>query len=76
MNATVEVADPNSSVFGELICQDLGARSDREIVVDPHARYFGAELGDRSLIPGDEARLGEIRFQEWRNQPVLQRQGP
>src|SRR5512133_1996956 len=31
----------------------------------PHARHFGAELNERSLIPGDEAELGEIRFDEW-----------
>jgi hypothetical protein len=74
LNGTVEVAGPEQFRFDELIRQDLGARNDpREVVVDPNARYFGAELGERSLIPADEARLGEIRFQEWRNQPVLRR---
>jgi uncharacterized protein YbjT (DUF2867 family) len=44
----------------------VGARNDpRRVVVDPHARYFGTELGERSLIPGTDARLGEIRFQQW-----------
>jgi hypothetical protein len=38
------------------------------ITGDPHARYFGAELGERSPIPGAAARLGEIRFQEWLGQ--------
>jgi uncharacterized protein YbjT (DUF2867 family) len=28
-------------------------------------------LGERSLIPADGARLGEIRFEEWLNPPVL-----
>jgi uncharacterized protein YbjT (DUF2867 family) len=74
LNGTVEVAGPQQFRFDELIRQFLGARSDpREVVVDPHARYYGAELGERSLIPADDARLGEIRFQEWLNQPVLQR---
>ena len=73
-NGTVEVAGPQQFRFDELIRQSLGARNDpREIVVDPHARYFGAELGERSLIPAVDARLGEIRFDEWLNQPVLQR---
>jgi hypothetical protein len=27
--------------------------------------YFGAELGERSLVPAGQARLGEIRFEEW-----------
>ena len=42
------------------------------ITGDSHARYFGAELGERSLIPAADARLGEIRFQEWLGQSVLQ----
>jgi uncharacterized protein YbjT (DUF2867 family) len=74
LNGTVEVAGPQQFRFDELIRQGLGARNDpREVVVDPHARYFGAELDERSLIPAADARLGEIHFQEWLNQPVLQR---
>jgi uncharacterized protein YbjT (DUF2867 family) len=74
LNRTVEVAGPQQFRFDELIRESLRARNDpREVVVDPHARYFGAELGERSLIPASDARLGEIRFQEWLNQPVLQR---
>jgi uncharacterized protein YbjT (DUF2867 family) len=73
LNGTVEVAGPQQFRFDELIRQGLGARNDpREVVVDPHARYFGAEVAERSLIPADDARLGEIRFQEWLGQPVLQ----
>ena len=72
-NGTVEVAGPQQFRFDELIRQGLGACNDpREVVVDPHARYFGAELGERSLIPAGDARLGEVRFQEWLGQPVLQ----
>jgi uncharacterized protein YbjT (DUF2867 family) len=74
LNGTVEVAGPEQFRFDELIRQGLGARHDpREVVVDRHARYFGAELGERSLIPAGNARLGEIRFQEWLDLPVLQR---
>jgi nitrite reductase/ring-hydroxylating ferredoxin subunit len=35
------------------------------VIADPHARYFGAELNERSLVPGEEAELGETRFDEW-----------
>jgi uncharacterized protein YbjT (DUF2867 family) len=74
LNGTVEVAGPQHFRFDELIRQSLRAHHDsREVVADPHARYFGAELGERSLIPGDDARLGQIRFEEWLHQPVLQR---
>jgi uncharacterized protein YbjT (DUF2867 family) len=73
VNGTVEVAGPQQFRFDELIRQGLAARNDpREVVVDPHARYFGAELGERSLIPAGEARLGEIRFEEWLGQAVPQ----
>ena len=73
VNGTVEIAGPQQFRFDELIRQGLSARNDpREVVVDPHARYFGAELDERSLVPAGEARLGEIRLQEWLSQPALQ----
>jgi uncharacterized protein YbjT (DUF2867 family) len=74
VNDTVEVAGPEQFRFDELIRQGLGARKDpREVVVDPHARYFGAELGERALIPGDHAQLSEIHFRDWLNQPAMHR---
>src|SRR5207344_1923752 len=74
LNGTIDVAGPQQFRFDELIRQGLDARHDpRKVVVDSHARYFGAELGERSLIPAGNARLGEIRFQEWLNQPAVQR---
>ena len=74
VNGTVEVAGPQQFRFDELVRQGLAVRHDpREVIVDPHARYFGAELGERSLIPAGNARLGGIRFQEWLNRPAIQR---
>lgn len=74
LNGTVEVGGPQAFTFAELIRQGLAARNDpREIVIDPHARYFGAELGERALVPDEGARLGEIRFEDWLAQPVPQR---
>jgi uncharacterized protein YbjT (DUF2867 family) len=73
LNGTVEVAGPERFRFDELIRQGLAARHDpRKVVADPHAQYFGAELGERSLIPADEAQVGEIRFQDWLSQHALQ----
>ena len=72
VNGTVEGAGPRPFRFDELIRQVLGARNDpRTVIADPQVRYFGAELGERSLIPAGHARLGEIRFEEWLNQPAL-----
>jgi uncharacterized protein YbjT (DUF2867 family) len=72
-NGVVEVAGPQQFRFDELIRQGLAARNDpRGVVVDPHARYFGAELAEDSLIPAGDARLGDIRFEQWLRQPVPQ----
>jgi uncharacterized protein YbjT (DUF2867 family) len=69
LNGTAEVAGPQQFRFDELIRQGLAARNDpRAVVADAHARYFGAELGERSLVPANDARLGEIRLAEWLNQ--------
>jgi hypothetical protein len=35
------------------------------VVADIHARYFGAQLDDRSLTPGDSPRLAPTRFEDW-----------
>src|SRR5258705_8215177 len=61
LNGTVEIAGPQKFRFDELIRLGLRAREDpRDVVADPHARYFGAELGERSLVPDNDARLGEL----------------
>jgi uncharacterized protein YbjT (DUF2867 family) len=73
-NGIVEVAGPEQFRLDELIRQGLAAHQDpRQVVADPQSRYFGAMLGERTLVPADGARLGEIRFQEWLNQPMSQR---
>jgi len=67
LNGTVEVAGPEVFRFDEFIRQNLRANNDqREVVSDPQARYFGAELSERSLVPDEGARLGETRFADWR----------
>jgi len=66
LNGIIEVAGPEQFRFDELIRRGLSARKDpREVIADPHARYFGAELSERSLVPGDGAQLGETRFEDW-----------
>jgi hypothetical protein len=62
----VEVAGPDAFRLDELVREDLKARQDqREVFSDPRARYFGALLEARTLMPGDRARLGETRFEQW-----------
>ena len=66
LNGTVEVAGPKRFRLDELIRQSLDASKDpREVNADAHARYFGTELSDGSLVPDGDALLGETRFQDW-----------
>ncbi len=66
LNGVVEIGGPKQFRFDEFIRLGLSARHDtREVVADPHARYFGAELSERMLVPDDDARLGEITFENW-----------
>ena len=69
LNGRVEVAGPEQSRMDEFFRQALAAWNDpREVVTDPHARYFGAELSERSLVPGADALLGQTRYSEWPGQ--------
>jgi uncharacterized protein YbjT (DUF2867 family) len=66
VNGTVEVGGPEKFRLDELISRYLAACKDpREVVTDPHARYYGVELSESTLVPGDDARLGETRFEDW-----------
>jgi uncharacterized protein YbjT (DUF2867 family) len=65
-NATAEVAGPEKFQLDELIRRVFRSSNDsREISADSHARYFGAELNDQSLVPGNNQRLGSTRFDTW-----------
>ena len=73
LNGVVEVAGPEQFRFDELVRRVLTARNDpRVVVADPEARYFGALLAERSLIPGDGARLGETTLREWLDRAAVQ----
>jgi uncharacterized protein YbjT (DUF2867 family) len=62
----VEIAGPEPYRFDELIRQGLSAHNDpRRVVADPDARYFGTTLANGSLLPGENAQLGETRFEDW-----------
>ena len=66
VKGTVELGGPQAFYLGGFLQRVLGARDDpRDVIADPHARWFGAELEERSLLPGDEAELGEILFDDW-----------
>ena len=71
VNGLVEIAGPEQFRVDELVRRRLATLNDsREVVADPEARYAGAKLDERTLLPGKNARLGETRFETWLTQPV------
>jgi uncharacterized protein YbjT (DUF2867 family) len=73
VNGIVEVAGPEQFRLDELIRRALSARHDpRDVITDPNARYFGALLGEQTLLPGDDASIAETRFEDWLDQAVMQ----
>jgi uncharacterized protein YbjT (DUF2867 family) len=66
VNGIVEIGGPEAFPMDELARRALAAHQDtRQVVSDPHAQYFGTELAERSLVPGPDAQLGTIRFEDW-----------
>jgi uncharacterized protein YbjT (DUF2867 family) len=66
VNGIVEVAGPEKFRLDELIRLGLSALGDaREVVTDPNALYYGVRVSERTLVPEDDAKLGEIRFKDW-----------
>lgn len=66
VNGTVEVAGPESIPMDAIARQFLTFKGDkRQVIADVRARYFGAELNDKSLRPSGQPRLGQTRFEDW-----------
>jgi uncharacterized protein YbjT (DUF2867 family) len=65
-NGTIELAGPERIGLDDLVRHYLAAQKDaRNVVTDVHARYFGAELNDKSLTPGDNPHIGSTSFEAW-----------
>lgn len=74
LSGTVEVAGPEEYRLDELVRQALAARNDpRRVIADPRALYYGAELGERSLLPGDGARIAATSLKEWLSRQTAQK---
>ena len=71
LNGTVELAGPEPIRLDELVRQFLSAHRDtRKVTTDVHALYFGIELNDQSLIPGNNPRSGPTRFEAWLSRSI------
>lgn len=66
VNGIAELAGPQPLPMDEAVRQLFDAQGDdREVIADPHAQYFGAELSQRSLLPGGQATITPTRFADW-----------
>ncbi len=69
VNGIVEIAGPEQFRVDELVRRRLVSLKDsREVIADPNARYAGAKVSERTLLPGNKARLSETRFESWLTQ--------
>jgi len=69
VNGIVEIGGPEQFRLDELVRRRLATLKDpREVIADPTARYSGAQIGERTLVPDNNARLGETRFDTWLTQ--------
>ena len=66
LNGVKEIGGPEKVRMDQFIPAALAMAGDtRELVVDDHAKYFGTELADDSLVPGPDAELGSISYETW-----------
>jgi uncharacterized protein YbjT (DUF2867 family) len=71
LNGAVELAGPERLRLDELVRQFLSAHRDaRKVTTDVHALYFGIELNDQSLTPGNNPRIGPTRFEDWLSRSI------
>jgi len=72
-NGIIEIGGPEQFRVDELVRRRLASLKDpREVISDPNARYAGAKLSEKTLVPSNNARLGQTRFETWLTQPAAQ----
>jgi uncharacterized protein YbjT (DUF2867 family) len=69
VNGIVEIGGPEQFRMDELVRRRLASLKDpREVIADPNTRYSGARVNEKTLLPGNNARLGETTFESWLTQ--------
>jgi uncharacterized protein YbjT (DUF2867 family) len=72
-NGIVEIGGPEEFRVDELVRRRLASLKDpREVIADPNARYSGAKISERTLVPGKNAQLGPTRYETWLTQSAAQ----
>jgi len=71
VNGIVEIGGPEAFRIDDLVrCRLVSLHDSREVVADRNARYSGARLSERTLVPGKDAQLGETGYETWVAQPA------
>jgi uncharacterized protein YbjT (DUF2867 family) len=69
VNGIVEIGGPEQFRLDDLVRWRLAELKDpREVIADPKALYSGAKVSEKTLVPGNDARLGKTTFETWLNQ--------
>jgi len=72
-NGVIEIGGPEQFRVDELVRRRLASLKDsREVVADLDARYSGAKISEKTLVPGNNAQLGKTTFETWLTQPAAQ----
>ncbi|MCV7031835.1 SDR family oxidoreductase [Mycobacterium sherrisii] len=64
----INIAGPEKQGMDDFIRTRFAATGDpREVITDPNARYYGAVLDDRMIVPieGEQVTLYPTRFSDW-----------
>jgi uncharacterized protein YbjT (DUF2867 family) len=63
LNGVVNIGGPDKISFADLARRVLAKQgTDKTVVVDPQAKYFGTPLTETSLVTANDAVLGTVRF--------------
>lgn len=66
VNGTIEIAGPETLRLDDAIRKVLEYdRDTREVIADPAAPYYGVQLTDRMLVPGEGARRAGTTLEWW-----------
>src|SRR5437660_2452873 len=73
LNGTFDLAGPEPIRQDDLVRQFLKATGDaRKVMSDASALYYGINVNDQSLTPGDNPRIGPTRFEDWLRRSIRQ----
>jgi len=66
LNGMIEIGGPERAPLVEIVNRYLVKKKDpRRVIPDEKAGYFGATVDDRSIVPGENPRIGKVDLDTW-----------